>query len=163
VFFVNLQLTGLLSLLAAHSQPLLSSLILNPDLQLEPKTPSLFRVLRSLKDRIDAYAAGVDGFEVMLERAVKYLRVRVERFERLLHRPVHNGQQEPMERRSPPRRGDGFRYFSHKALESVDATDSARTRSVLFSAILLSQLCQEMAAIALQHSTQCPRPVLSFM
>lgn len=36
-----------------------------------------------LKTRIDAYASSLDGFDVLLERGIKFLRSRAERYEKV--------------------------------------------------------------------------------
>jgi hypothetical protein len=97
---------------------------------------------------------------------VKYLRVRAERHEKSVETRTRS-ESDPIAstvERLPSKRGDqphAFRYFSHKALESIDAAqDASRTKNVVFSAIVLSQFCQELAAIALQHSVVVPRCVL---
>uniref|UniRef100_A0A1I7WKJ4 Dilute domain-containing protein n=1 Tax=Heterorhabditis bacteriophora TaxID=37862 RepID=A0A1I7WKJ4_HETBA len=51
------------------------------------------------------------------------------------------------------RRMQGFRYHSHKAVESIEvARDDAATKNVVHAAIVLANLCQFLAGIALQQS-----------
>jgi hypothetical protein len=56
----------------------------------------------------------------------------------------------------------GFKYFSHKAMESQEATlDAMRTKNVVYCAILLSQFLQELAAISQEHPVALLGPNLS--
>lgn len=41
------------------------------------------KVMDSLKTRIDAYASSLDGFDVLLERGIKFLRSRADRYEKV--------------------------------------------------------------------------------
>jgi hypothetical protein len=56
--------------------------------------------------------------------------------------------------------GTGFRYFTHKTIENRQSTnaDAMRTKSVVYSAIVLSQFAQELAAIALEQSHVMAQP-----
>lgn len=57
----------------------------------------------------------------------------------------------------------GFKYFSHKAMETQEATlDAMRTKNVVYCAIILSQFLQELAAISLEHPVALLGPNLSF-
>ncbi|XP_065333990.1 FHIP family protein GK23746 isoform X2 [Cloeon dipterum] len=76
--YLNLQLTGLISRLAAFSQPLLLSLLLNHSLVFQPSVRSLFQVLGSLKQRLDAYLNMHDNVEELLLEARLFLVCREE-------------------------------------------------------------------------------------
>ncbi|EJW76278.1 hypothetical protein WUBG_12813 [Wuchereria bancrofti] len=139
----------------------------------------------SLKMQIDAYASSLDGFDVLLERGIKFLRSRAERYEKVVEssRRLRSGESFSrngnMERRNSSRglfnrfrssnnkrlypsndsHPHEFRIYTHKAMESRDVTlDHARAKQFVFAAIILSQFCQELAATVLQHSTVVPRP-----
>lgn len=92
--------------------------------------------------RIDAYASSVDGFQSMVVRGAR-------------HKLTRAGQTEKA--RDSFRRSDyatprsTFR-FMHKAVETQDTVaDSNRQRNYAYAAIVLSQLCQQLAAACLQH------------
>ncbi|XP_059484461.1 FHIP family protein GI14169 isoform X2 [Neocloeon triangulifer] len=71
--YLNLQLTGLISRLAAYSQPLLLSLLLNHSLVFQPSVRSLFQVLGSLKQRLDSYLSRHDNVDRVLRDAKSFL------------------------------------------------------------------------------------------
>lgn len=192
--FVNVHITAVISALASYTQPLIASYFFDNTLALRPGVKSLIKILSGLKARIDAYASSVEGFDVLLERGIKFLKLRADRYEKALensrfHTPrFTSSPRESLwrngnalsDRSDPPsglfrfrpfggsgRRFDSadgshphaFRYFSHKAMESRDTMlDHARAKQIVFAAILLSQFCQELAAIVLQHATVVPRP-----
>ncbi|VDN43902.1 unnamed protein product [Gongylonema pulchrum] len=81
--YVNLQTTLILATLASHSQPLLAHYFFDQRMLLQPDVKDLFKVLEMLKVRIDTYASSLDGFEVSLERGIKFLRSRAERYEKV--------------------------------------------------------------------------------
>ena len=58
-----------MSRLAAYSQPLLRSLLLNPYLIQQPSIPSLFLSLATLKQRIDSALKVYDNAAVLVEEA----------------------------------------------------------------------------------------------
>lgn len=192
--FLNLHVTSVIAALASYTQPLLANYFFDQSLALRPGVMNLFKILSGLKTRIDAYASSVEGFDVLLERGIKFLKLRADRYEKMLetnrfhisryHSPngsrIRNGSPYGDRSDSPgsslfrfrPFGGSGrrfdsgdsshphaFRYFSHKAMESRDATlDQARAKQIVFAAIILSQFCQELAAIVLQHATVVVRP-----
>ena len=53
-FYVNIQLTGLITRLAWFPLPLIHSLLLRPDIVITSDTPSFHQILRILKQQIDA-------------------------------------------------------------------------------------------------------------
>lgn len=70
---VNLQLTGLISRLAIHSQPLLRSFLLDHLLVTQPSIRSLFQVLGTLKHRIDQVLSGVPNIQELVVEAQEHL------------------------------------------------------------------------------------------
>lgn len=66
---VNLALCSIISRLAAYSQPLLRSLLLNPYLVLQPTIPSLTLSIATLKQRIDTVLRVNDNTPALLEEA----------------------------------------------------------------------------------------------
>ncbi|VDN32790.1 unnamed protein product [Gongylonema pulchrum] len=81
--YVNLQTTSVLAALASYSQPLLAHYFFDQRMLLQSGVKNLFKVLEMLKVRIDTYASSLDGFEVLLERGIKFLRSRAERYEKV--------------------------------------------------------------------------------
>ncbi|VBB26324.1 unnamed protein product [Acanthocheilonema viteae] len=183
---VTLQTTSVLAALASYPQPLIAHYLFDQRMLLQPNVKNLFKVMDSLKTRIDAYASSLDGFDVLLERGIKFLRSRADRYEKAME----NNRQYMLHLRSSgdslSRNGNTkgtnssrgllnrskrqhstngsahpheFRIYTHKAMESRDVTlDHARAKQFVFAAIILSQFCQELAATVLQHSTVVPRP-----
>lgn len=66
---VNLALCSIISRLAAYSQPLLRSLLLNPYLVLQPSVPSLTLSIATLKQRIDNALRVNDNTPALMEEA----------------------------------------------------------------------------------------------
>uniref|UniRef100_A0AAF5PSA1 FHF complex subunit HOOK-interacting protein C-terminal domain-containing protein n=2 Tax=Wuchereria bancrofti TaxID=6293 RepID=A0AAF5PSA1_WUCBA len=183
--YVTLQTTSVLAALASYPQPLIAHYLFDQRMLLQPNVKNLFKVMDSLKMQIDAYASSLDGFDVLLERGIKFLRSRAERYEKVVEssRRLRSGESFSrngnMERRNSSRglfnrfrssnnkrlypsndsHPHEFRIYTHKAMESRDVTlDHARAKQFVFAAIILSQFCQELAATVLQHSTVVPRP-----
>ncbi|XP_069496530.1 FHF complex subunit HOOK-interacting protein 1B [Ambystoma mexicanum] len=71
--YVNFLLTGILSQLACHPQPLLRSFLLNTNMVFQPSVKSLIQVLGSVKNKIEAFAASQEDFPTLLFKAKKYL------------------------------------------------------------------------------------------
>lgn len=70
---VNLQLTGLISRLAVHPQPLLRSFLLDHTLVTQPSVRSLFQVLGTLKHRIDRVLSPLPNIQELVVEAQEYL------------------------------------------------------------------------------------------
>ncbi|XP_034249822.1 UPF0518 protein GI14169 isoform X2 [Thrips palmi] len=70
---VNLQLTGLISRLAVHPQPLLRSFLLDHTLVTQPSVRSLFQVLGTLKHRIDRVLSSLPNIQELVVEAQEYL------------------------------------------------------------------------------------------
>ncbi|XP_078737227.1 FHF complex subunit HOOK-interacting protein 1B [Lampetra fluviatilis] len=71
--YVNLLLTGVVTQLACYPQPLVRSFLLNTNMVFQPSVKSLVQVLGTVKNRIEAFAAGYDDFPPMVVRAWQYL------------------------------------------------------------------------------------------
>ncbi|EFO24916.2 hypothetical protein LOAG_03568 [Loa loa] len=82
--YVTLQTTSVLAALASYPQPLIAHYLFDQRMRLQPNVKNLFKVMDSLKMRIDAYASSLDGFDVLLERGIKFLRSRAERYEKAM-------------------------------------------------------------------------------
>uniref|UniRef100_A0A0N4YUH2 UPF0518 protein (inferred by orthology to a C. elegans protein) n=1 Tax=Nippostrongylus brasiliensis TaxID=27835 RepID=A0A0N4YUH2_NIPBR len=143
----NLQLANVLCSLAAYPQPLLVATIFNTNAN--DQIPDLLKVLTKLKRRVDTAAAGIEGLDVYVRRALRTLSEspREDAFapvtSLLRGRPFGNSG----------RRSHGIRYHSHKAVESeAAARDDAATKNIVHAAIVLANLCQFLAGIALQQS-----------
>ncbi|MFH4984591.1 hypothetical protein AB6A40_011300 [Gnathostoma spinigerum] len=80
---VNLHVTSLLALLSSYTHPLIASYFFDSDLEIQPGVKRLFKILTSLKARIDSFSSSVDGFDVLLERGVKFLTQKAEKYEKL--------------------------------------------------------------------------------
>ncbi|XP_053312730.1 FHF complex subunit HOOK interacting protein 1B [Spea bombifrons] len=71
--YVNFLLTGIITQLAYHPQPLLRSFLLNTNMVFQPSVKSLVQVLGSVKNKIEAFAASRDDFPSLLFKAKKFL------------------------------------------------------------------------------------------
>uniref|UniRef100_A0A0N5AU75 DUF5917 domain-containing protein n=1 Tax=Syphacia muris TaxID=451379 RepID=A0A0N5AU75_9BILA len=168
-YFFNLQLISVLCTLASFTQPLLASYFFDPCLNVRPEIKRFLKILDSLKTKVDVFATSIEGFDVLLERGVKLLKNRVDRLDKVIFNEVKIVMFRPFGlsmRRNGAKgslRSHSFRYFSHKAIESQQATmDQARAKQIVFAAILLSQFCQELSAILLHHCVIVPRVSSTF-
>uniref|UniRef100_A0A183V0S7 DUF5917 domain-containing protein n=2 Tax=Toxocara canis TaxID=6265 RepID=A0A183V0S7_TOXCA len=82
--FLNLHVTSVISALASYTQPLIANYFFDQSLALRPGVKSLIKILSALKTRIDAYASSVEGFNVLLERGIKFLKLKADRYEKTL-------------------------------------------------------------------------------
>lgn len=111
--YVNLQTTSVLAAIASYPQPLIAHYLFDQRMLLQSGVKNLFKVnyhfkkfarihvllfafyiiyviktyfkvMEILKTRIDAYASSLDGFDVLLERGIKFLRSRAERYEKVM-------------------------------------------------------------------------------
>ncbi|OCT96233.1 hypothetical protein XELAEV_18013908mg [Xenopus laevis] len=71
--YVNFLLTGIITQLACHPQPLLRSFLLNTNMVFQPSVKSLVQVLGSVKNKIEAFAASQEDFPTLLFKAKKFL------------------------------------------------------------------------------------------
>ncbi|KAJ6652323.1 hypothetical protein lerEdw1_012733 [Lerista edwardsae] len=71
--YVNVLLTGLLSQLACHPQPLLRSFLLSTHMVFQPSVKSLVQVLGLVKNKIESFAASQEDFPSLLLKAKKFL------------------------------------------------------------------------------------------
>ncbi|KAM8974938.1 FHF complex subunit HOOK-interacting protein 1B [Pelodytes ibericus] len=71
--YVNFLLTGIITQLACHPQPLLRSFLLNTNMVFQPSIKSLVQVLGSVKNKIEAFAASQEDFPTLLFKAKKFL------------------------------------------------------------------------------------------
>uniref|UniRef100_A0A0R3RYK7 DUF5917 domain-containing protein n=1 Tax=Elaeophora elaphi TaxID=1147741 RepID=A0A0R3RYK7_9BILA len=150
--YVTLQTTSVLAALASYPQPLIAHYLFDQRMLLQPNVTNFFKVMDSLKTRIDTYASSLDGFDVLLERGIKFLRSRAERYEKAMENSrqyaLHlrsssdsrNGNIEGAHsskgllnrfrpfgsKRLYPTNGSAhpheFRIYTHKAMESRDVT-----------------------------------------
>ncbi|CAG9540715.1 unnamed protein product [Cercopithifilaria johnstoni] len=99
--YVTLQTTSVLAALASYPHPLIAHYLFDQHMLLQPNVKNFFKVMDSLKTRIDAYASSLDGFDVLLERGIKFLRSRADRYEKAME----NSRQYALHLRSS---GDSF-------------------------------------------------------
>ncbi|KAI6233765.1 hypothetical protein M3Y99_00867200 [Aphelenchoides fujianensis] len=140
-FTTNIQLASVFEHLASFPQPVIAALVLYSD-ALKSNTvplPRLLRVLEKLKLQVDAFASSVDTFEDLIRRGARN-RLR--------------GRSEPLSaKRVISARNPTFRHLQLARENGDTAADSARTKNFAYAAIVLSQLCQQLAAFSIQ---QCP-------
>ncbi|KAG8267164.1 hypothetical protein J6590_057003 [Homalodisca vitripennis] len=178
--YTNLRLTGLISRLAIYPQPLLHSLLLDHSLVFQPSIRSLFQVLGSLKQRIEAaLAAETRGLEGVIREAQNYLLEREDRLVNVRRHALEAPCSLPPTIQSSPDpfdRGDSKRRSFSMALSSVfrrNGTSPAKdtrnitntqsyrylrqgsqtqTRQVVMCAVLLDEWLKELAAISQEHT-----------
>lgn len=161
----NLQLANVLCSLAAYPQPILVASIFNTNSTDE--FPHLIRVLTNLKQRLDTATMSIEGLDVYVGRALRTLNGRAEKMERYSDGCGLRLSDSPRDDAFAPitsllrnhpfgnsgRRPHGIRYHSHKAVESeAAARDDAATKNIVHAAIVMANLCQYLAGIAMQQS-----------
>ncbi|KAF8358261.1 hypothetical protein PRIPAC_93256 [Pristionchus pacificus] len=170
----NLQLCSFLYSLASFPQPLLVLAIFGGGSEKAGEGEGLVSILESLKDRVDAALATLEGADMWIRRALRNLAHRADRIERApdaatprtieglrsdASRDMENGSptgaHAPLTRARPfggSARRYGFRYHSHLAIDADAAKEDARAKDLAHAAILLANLCQMLAGIALHQS-----------
>ena len=78
-FYINLHLTGLISRLACYPQPLIRSFLLNSKMTFNHEVKSLWTILTNLRNKFDNSAVQVTNFEIVLNRAKRFLKARDEK------------------------------------------------------------------------------------
>ncbi|GMR40910.1 hypothetical protein PMAYCL1PPCAC_11105, partial [Pristionchus mayeri] len=168
----NLQLCSFLYSLASFPQPLLVLALFGSEKGGEGVIT--FQILESLKDRIDTALSTLEGADMWIRRALRNLAHRADRIERApdaatprameglrsdASRDVENGSpigaHAPLTRARPfggSARRYGFRYHSHLAMDADAAKEDARAKDLAHAAILMANLCQMLAGIALHQS-----------
>ncbi|GMS87441.1 hypothetical protein PENTCL1PPCAC_9616 [Pristionchus entomophagus] len=165
----NLQLCSFLYSLASFPQPLLVLALFGGE---KGGDEGVVTILESLRERIDAALATLDGADMWIRRALRNLAHRADRIERApdaatprtieglrsdASRDVENGSptgaHAPLTR-APPFGGSvrRFRYHTHLAIDADAAREDARAKDLAHAAILLANLCQMLAGIALHQS-----------
>ncbi|CAD5223296.1 unnamed protein product [Bursaphelenchus xylophilus] len=129
----NVQLALVFEVLTSYPQPVLETLVLYSDVMKTPFLPRIVRVLEKLKMQIDAFATSIDNFEEYVKRGAK-------------HRSnLTNSYRRGM--------GSGRSTFRHTLIvKELSEADQQRTKHFAYAAIILSQICQLLAANALQHT-----------
>jgi hypothetical protein len=138
-FTTNVQLASVLEILASYPQPVISSLVLYADALKSNALPRLTRVLEKLKLQIDAFASSVENFDDLIKRGAR--------------NRLGRNEQQPSTKRTTTARNTTFRHIHLTRDGAEAAVDSVRTKNCAYAAIVLSQLCQQLAAFAIQ---QCP-------
>eukprot|EP00080_Pristionchus_pacificus_P002835 PDM62855.1 hypothetical protein PRIPAC_50070 [Pristionchus pacificus] len=153
----NLQLCSFLYSLASFPQPLLVLAIFGGGSEKAGEGEGLVSILESLKDRVDAALATLEGADMWIRRALRNLAHRADRIERApdaatprtieglrsdASRDMENGS--PTGAHAPLTRA---RPFGGNA-----AKEDARAKDLAHAAILLANLCQMLAGIALHQS-----------
>ncbi|KAK6042581.1 hypothetical protein COOONC_19914 [Cooperia oncophora] len=120
----------------------------------------LANVLTKLKQRVDTAAASIEGLDVYVGRALRTLNGRAEKMERHFDGYITRMPSLPL----PPYyvdvhlvvlEGDHMESGTTvtKAVESeAAARDDAATKNIVHAAIVMANLCQYLAGIALQQS-----------
>lgn len=70
---VNCRVTNIITKLASLPSPLLTSLLLCPSSVLPPNVPSLFQILKNLKEEVDALTDGLDNTGELVDKARVFL------------------------------------------------------------------------------------------
>ncbi|KAJ0172140.1 hypothetical protein K1T71_012113 [Dendrolimus kikuchii] len=70
---VNCRVTSVISKLASLPSPLLTSLLLCPSFVLPPNVPSLFQILKTLKQEVDELTSGLENIGVLVDKARVFL------------------------------------------------------------------------------------------
>ncbi|KAI6229392.1 hypothetical protein M3Y95_00526300 [Aphelenchoides besseyi] len=140
-FTTNIQLASVFELLASYPQPIIATLVLYSDsMKSNPiMLPRLLRVFEKLKLQIDAFAASVDTFEDLIRRGAR---------NRLRGRSETLSGKRVVSARNPT-----FRHLQLARENGDSAADSTRTKNFAYAAIVLSQMCLQLSALAIQ---QCP-------
>ncbi|CAD5216975.1 unnamed protein product [Bursaphelenchus okinawaensis] len=129
----NVQLALVLEVLASYPQPVLETLLLYSDVMKTSFLPRIMRVLENLKMRIDAFATSVENFEEYVKRGAKHRSVLANSYRRGM--------------------GSGRSTFRHTLIvKEMGEVDQQKTKLFAYAAIILSQICQLLAANALQHT-----------
>ncbi|KAM9314078.1 FHF complex subunit HOOK-interacting protein 1A isoform 2-T2 [Pholidichthys leucotaenia] len=136
---VNLLLTEILAQLATYPQPLLRSFLLNTNLVFQPTVRSLYQVLATVKNQIEALAVGRKDFPKLITAAQHWLLARETSF--MATDKDCSGSSNQHEggwllKSSPPPKP--------KAI-SLDRTE-------VFATVLFTEFLKELAAIAQEHS-----------
>ena len=76
-FSTNLLVTGILSQLASYPQPLLRSVLLHPDIILQPTIRGLFTAISSLRQNLDIIMPTFPGSEEAIHLSRKHLADRI--------------------------------------------------------------------------------------
>ncbi|GMT17759.1 hypothetical protein PFISCL1PPCAC_9056 [Pristionchus fissidentatus] len=172
----NLQLCSVIYALASYPQPLLVLALFGTE---KTGEDGLVTVLESLKERVDAALSTLEGADMWIRRALRNLAHRADRIERApdaaTPRSVEGLRSDAtrdMESGSPIGGGGGgthaqltrarpfggsarrygFKYHSHLAIDAESAKEDARAKDLAHAAILLANLCQMLAGIALHQS-----------
>ncbi|VDN04149.1 unnamed protein product [Thelazia callipaeda] len=118
--YVTLQTTSVLAALASYPQPLIAHYLFDQRMILQPSVKNLFKVISSLKMQIDEYASSLDGFDVLLERGIKFLRSRAERHEKIIEsNRLHS---------SHIKYSNDFFYSHNDTLEGMDSSRNLLNR-----------------------------------
>ncbi|KAM8843478.1 FHF complex subunit HOOK-interacting protein 1A isoform 1-T1 [Synchiropus picturatus] len=133
---VNLLLTGILAQLAAFPQPLLRSFLLNTNLVFQPTVRSLYQVLATIKNQIEALVGSRKDFPQQIVAAQHWL----------------------LARETSLAAGDTDLAASSKAGKLLSSSPSPKPRAIsleetkVFGTVLFSEFLKELASLAQEHS-----------
>ncbi|PAV77676.1 hypothetical protein WR25_23514 [Diploscapter pachys] len=153
----SLQLSHLVSTLASYPQPLLVAFLFD-DSQPNDAFLRITKILAKLKTEIESAADSIEGFDVWVGRALRTLQGRAEKLERQYEHirfdsPRSDDPTAFVRNRAGSGKRQEFRYHSHKAVESVESVrDEAAAKQLVYAAIVLATLCQQLAGLALHQS-----------
>ncbi|NXY82365.1 F16A2 protein, partial [Alcedo cyanopectus] len=183
--YVNCLLTGLVAQLACYPQPLLRSFLLNTNMVFQPSVKSLLQVLGTVKNKIEAFAAGQEDFPALLFRAKKYLiargrmdwhegagsalrrpdatapRSRKPSLGELLLRHANSPTRARPAAPPPtppcqPAPGEEGAAPRAPALAAGRAGDAPRVKNAVYCAVIFCEFLKELAAIAQAHAVTSP-------
>ncbi|KAM9792465.1 FHF complex subunit HOOK-interacting protein 1A [Neosynchiropus ocellatus] len=137
---VNLLLTGILAQLAAFPQPLLRSFLLNTNLVFQPTVRSLYQVLATIKNQIEALVSSRKDFPQQIVAAQHWLLARETSF--------GAGDSDPAARGAA----------SGKAGKLLSSSPSPKPKAIsleeteVFGTVLFTEFLKELASLAQEHS-----------
>ena len=161
----NLRLTALISKLASYPQPLLKSVLLHPDVVVQPSCSTLFQAICTARQRIDSVMPGLVGAEEAVRSAKDDLINRVEPSKRSAS--VASIISLPASIDASFRKGGNslLKIFSKQKSSagaagpgvssphsSLSSSVPPHTRKMAMAAVLLEEWLQELAALAQEHS-----------
>ena len=160
----NLRLTALISKLASYPQPLLKSVLLHPDVVVQPSCSTLFQAICTARQRIDSVMPGLVGAEEAVRSAKDDLINRVEPSKRsasvasIISLPAsidasfRKGGNSLLKIFSKQKSSAGAAGPASSPQSSVSSSVPPHTRKMAMAAVLLEEWLQELAALAQEHS-----------
>ena len=160
----NLRMTALISKLASYPQPLLKSVLLHPDVVVQPSCSTLFQAICTARQRIDSVMPGLVGAEEAVRSAKDDLINRVEPSKRsasvasIISLPAsidasfRKGGNSLLKIFSKQKSSAGAAGPASSPQSSLSSSVLPHTRKMAMAAVLLEEWLQELAALAQEHS-----------